>query len=365
MSATNNFAFDDWDSAIAAIAAEHQIPSTGTTPSGTSTSGSLSLPTPTSLASGEFQPFTMIGSTLTGGGGPGRTFALFSSHHKSEVCLGMISGTKFCLKGEADSSKCTIASHTKKFAPAEGGLYIKENDLKAWCTPAFDGLSLTADQRNFLLQQALTRLTWDETFQALDEGKLPKWLLASPGKDLWMVEPPTPSIKPVLDLVSPKFSTSGGPSLFDMVPSLSYDSSDLPSDDSPNATAQTLQSFNDHFAKIKAKWSLAFGEIESGYLVVINDIKKLHQHLASTMKAVGAPPTGDLADDSMWQRIELLTTQLTLSSQDINTALSTSASNLAKISDRCDDIHQNQQFLENDFQLNQASASDKILALEK
>jgi len=67
------------------------------------------------------------------------------------------------------------------------------------------------------------------------------------------------------------------------------------------------------------------------------------------MKAVGTPPTGDALDDTMWNRIELLTTQLMLSSHDMNTALSTSASNLAKISDRCDDIHHNLQFLENEF----------------
>jgi hypothetical protein len=367
MSASTNFSFDAWDTAIAALESGHPIPSTGTTPSGSSTLGSSLLLTPTTTAStGEFQPFTMIGSALARGhGGSGKTFVLFSSHQKSAVCMGVISGTKFCLKEESDTSKCTIASHMKKFVPVEGGLYLKENDLKAWCKPVFDGSKLTEAQRDFLLQQELSRSTWESPFQVLSEDQLPTWLLDSNGKTLWTVKAPMLPAQSVMNLVSPKFSISEGPQLFDMVPSLSYDSSNLPTDASPAAAAQTLQSFNDRFKKIKAKWSLAFGEIESGYLVVINDIRNLQQHLALTMKAVGTPPTGDALDDMMWNRIELLTTQLTLSSHDMNTALSTSASNLAKISDHCDDIHHNLQFLENEFQLNQASATDRISELEK
>jgi hypothetical protein len=284
--------------------------------------------------------------------------------------MGVISGTKICLKEETDMSKCTIALHTKKFVPVEGGLYIKENDLKTWSKPVFDGSRLTEPQQDFLLQQELTRPAWESTFQAFSEGRLPDWLLISAGKALWTVEEPTPSPDTEvnttpLNLVSPKFSSTEGPNLFDMVLTLSYDSADLPTDDSPDSTAQALQSFNERFAKIKAKWSLAFGEIESGYLVVINDIRTLQQHLVSTMKEVGTPPTGRTLDDTMWGKIKLLATQLNSSSTDMNAALSTSAANLAKILDCCEDIHQNLQFLENEFQLNHASATDRITELEK
>lgn len=70
MSSTNNFTFDAWDAALAALEPIRPASFAGATPSGSSTSGSSSLLTPTTQASGEFQPFTLIGWGEWGGGVP-------------------------------------------------------------------------------------------------------------------------------------------------------------------------------------------------------------------------------------------------------------------------------------------------------
>jgi hypothetical protein len=203
-----------------------------------------------------------------------------------DVCLGIISGTKFCLKDEAAGGKCTVASHAKMFSPTKHAFYVKEVETKAWCNPMYEGSSLTPEQRSFLLKYRLSRSEWDDTFALLGQKRIPEWIKATGEISLWsflnvdtaVTIPNADGAQEVMQLTSPGFADPET-GLFQLIPSLSYDSVELHPTGAPDeAVAHVVSTVNDRLRSIKTKWSTAFGEIEAGYLVVINDIKQLQKH---------------------------------------------------------------------------------------
>lgn len=130
--ASSNFTFDQWDEAIASMECQ-DAPAESFSPS-----PSLVLSTPSTQSTGEFQPYSLIGSVLAGGGGGSKkTSSLCIPSLLDGVCLSIILGTKVCLKDEGSSSKCMVASCSEAF-------YIKELETKAWCKPMYDGSGFTS-----------------------------------------------------------------------------------------------------------------------------------------------------------------------------------------------------------------------------
>jgi hypothetical protein len=80
------------------------------------------LPTLSSSCSGEFNQFSFVGAAVAHGDGcsflPGNA-----------ICLGNMSGLKFCLKSVAGASACTIPTHfSHKAKPAINYRYIMDGD---------------------------------------------------------------------------------------------------------------------------------------------------------------------------------------------------------------------------------------------
>jgi hypothetical protein len=96
---------------------------------------------------------------------------------QNTLCLGLVGGEKFCLKPKAGIGCCDAASHIlRRFAPGDATLYIKENEIRAWCLPAFRAVLLTRDQISFLLCYRLPKEAWISTFEAFEENTLPDWI---------------------------------------------------------------------------------------------------------------------------------------------------------------------------------------------
>ena len=360
--ASSNFTFEAWDEVVAQLEV---------TTSSMAPSPSVTVSTPsTQLSSGEFQPYALIGSNLAGGNST-KTYLLCVPSTTSGLCLGVISGTKFCLKDEDSSGKCSVALHIKKFSPVADAFYIKEADTKAWCKPAYNGAGLTSEQRLFLLSHQLSRAEWDDTFALLKQQLIPDWIKRLDIKQVWvkpqMLVPDvstTPGVNVALTLTSPRL-TDGEPGLFQLIPTLSYDSVDVDTSSSPTtAMDHVLDSVNDRFRSIKSKWSTAFGEIEAGYLVVINDIRKLHGHLITMMANLGTTDPMD-SGNTVWQRLEHVTSQVSASSAALQTYMTTTGKNLDKVSAQCEGLHQSMQFFENEALVNHAAISDRLLQVEK
>ena len=353
--ASSPFSFDQWDAVLSSM--ERQ----DTSAAAPSPSPSLVALTPSTQSSGEFQAFTVIGSTLAGGESK-KTYGLCVPSDMKDVCFGIISGTKFCLKDEATGGKCTVASHAKKFSPSLHAFHIKELETKAWCKPVYEGSSFTPEQRSFLLKHQLSRSEWDDTFNLLHQKLIPDWIKVSGGASLWSfltvdtVEP-IPSLEAnqgIMQLTSPGFADPET-GLFQLIPSLSYDSVELyPTDVQDETVAHVVATMNDRFRSIKAKWSTAFGEIEAGYLVVINDIKQLQKHLVSVKSSLGSHDSAT----SVWDQLGVLSSQVAASAAESHAFMLTTADTLEKVTVQCEHLSSSLQFFENEAMINTSATSD-------
>jgi len=265
------------------------------------------------------------------------------------------------LKDESSGGKCSVASHVKKFSPAEDDFYIKEMDTKAWCTPSYNVAGLSEDQRVFLLNHQLPRSEWDDTFDLLQRKLIPSWIKNAGASKLWSaVESAEPAS---FSLTSPKLATADT-GLFQLIPTLSYDLVDLdPSVPPSDSIDHLVIGVNDRFRTIKSKWSTAFCEIEAGYLVVIDDIKQLQNHLTSIMTQLGTQVGSD-PDQSVWSKLEAVSLQVAAATDALQTHVTASAGNLRKVSTQCDDLHSSMQFFENEALLNHMALADCLAAAE-
>jgi hypothetical protein len=285
-----------------------------------------------------------------------------------DVCLSILSGTKFCLKDEAAGGKCTVASHAKKFSPTKHAFYVKEVETKAWCNPMYEGSSLTPEQRSFLLKYRLSRSEWDDTFALLGQKRNPEWIKATGEISLWsflnvdtaVTIPNADGAQEVMQLTSPGFADPET-GLFQLIPSLSYVSVELHPTGAPDeAIAHVVSTVNDRLRSIKTKWSTAFGEIEAGYLVVINDIKQLQKHLSLVKTSLGPYDQ----NTSVWDQLGLLSTQVAASTAEIHTFMVTTAETLEKVTGQCEDLSSSFQFLENESMINSSATSDRLEQME-
>jgi len=87
-----------------------------------------------------------VSSSITTGEGltPGKRNALLLEPSPAVLCMGLVSTTKFGTKvlvGGATS--CGASAHARKFHPAGATAYFKDNEVRAFCKPAFDLTSLS------------------------------------------------------------------------------------------------------------------------------------------------------------------------------------------------------------------------------
>ncbi len=221
-----------------------------------------------------------------------------------------------------------------------------------------------------MLTHQLTRVEWDETFSQLGQRVVPDWIISAGGEKLWPFSNPKdlkvefgPKTND-MEIVTPRLA-AGDTGLFQLIPTLSYDSVEGNTSDEQQATVpQVVAGVNDRFRHIKSKWSTAFGEIEAGYLIVIKDIQELQAHLTSVKNTLGS--TGKtISNQSVWEQLSLLSLQVAASTGEIHSFMRTTAENLDKVTTQCEDLHTSMQFLENETLINNSSTTDRLGNVEK
>jgi hypothetical protein len=93
------------------------------------------------------------------------------------LCMGLASTAKFCTKllvGGAIS--CGATAHSRKFQPATATAFFKDNEIRAFCSPAFDLSVLTPAQLLRIQGVQLTLEEWKQLFIQVRQKMPPKWL---------------------------------------------------------------------------------------------------------------------------------------------------------------------------------------------
>jgi len=305
----------------------------------TTPSTSESVAQSTTSASGEFKPYLFLGASLIEeGGGTKKAFALASCSDRNVICGGQIGSSKFCLKPKAGPGYCDAASHVKvpfEFPPKS--LYVKENEIRAWCEPRFDESLLAPEQLHHLLSLKLPKENWIALFESLELGVAPDWLLQSDPK-LWTSFAPKTSPTSVLpddvprrsafqtestsdqvpsalqsneiEIVSPRFADSAV--FINGFPTLSFDDNSQEDDAfysslTMDQIGDILQKFTKRFTSLKAKWTSAFSDVEANYLVVVKDLSDLHRFTNTVASSVGQPdPVTTSPSPTLWDQVKLL-----------------------------------------------------------
>jgi predicted nucleic acid-binding Zn-ribbon protein len=236
---------------------------------------------------------------------------LFLLESESNVCLGSISGSKFCLKPCVDGKSCGIPTHaTRKARVPTDFLFVMENDSKAFCDPRLDASRLEEEQLAQILRLHQARDKWSDIFNDLEQGvypldvNLPAKL--EPVEEL--EENSHPLLHDQLDLVSPKKATEQA-GIFSVFPTLSYDDDVENGDgtDTPvtkESVRDSIKEFNHRFARLKSKWTSAFQDVEVSHLLVTADLAKVSAATDTLTSAIGAPPVIDgVTFNSVWQAI--------------------------------------------------------------
>lgn len=164
-----------------------------------------------SLSSGEFNAFSFVGAAVAAGegsGGRGNEKSLFLLPTERGICLGNISGSKFCTKMCVDGRSCGIPTHaSRKFRASSDHVYILEAETKAFCEPRLEITVLDDKQLALLLSQHFTKEKWTSIIVSMEQGSYPEWLLSvqsTPVKEDSNKPEPITSTMGVLGLRSPQ-----------------------------------------------------------------------------------------------------------------------------------------------------------------
>jgi hypothetical protein len=282
---------------------------TTSTTNAPSLSSSLQHP---GVSSGESPPFTLLGLSLTGGGSPAKRYPIITALAGNELCLGHIGSTKFCVRPvKQGSNGCGTTAHTsKKFTPPALSAFVKELDVRAFCSPVYSLANLSPEHILRLQGVHLTMSEWDELFTQLGANQPPKWLTfgTTPTND---ASPPVEEST----LLSPvAHEASGG--ILALVPALSFDdsiASDGSKDESPLDDVQIrllFTKFRNHFSSLKQKWNKAFTEVETGYGLLVRDLQRLQVSSSSVQNTLGSHNNSGSKISNKWFRIWLFQLQV-------------------------------------------------------
>jgi hypothetical protein len=256
------------------------------------------------------------------------------------VCSGQIGTAKFCIKPRAGRGCCDAASHFKATFPfPPSSLYLKENEICAWCEPHFKAWFLSPEQLHFLPSIKLPKEDWIALFDLLEVGVAPEWLLQTLDAKIWSnfipktsptsvlpvnlsqahaqtapaVHPTTADIKTSLEIeiLSPRFTDSAV--FLQGFPSLSFDDLSQEEDAAPYSSltpsqiGEILHKFTKRFSSLKAKWNSAFSDVEANYLVVVKNLTDLQQFANTVASSVVQPdPAQPTVVRSLWDQVQFV-----------------------------------------------------------
>jgi hypothetical protein len=260
------------------------------------------------------------------------------------------------LVGSATS--CGAAAHAKKFQPPASTAFLKENEVRAFCTPALDLSILTPAQCLRIQGVQLTKAEWVQLFKQLKCRNPPKWLTFEEEPSIIIEEGDN---SPEADLRSPTHASAG--TLLGLIPMLSFDS--VPStegseDESLDDTAAHIQKLQSQFATLKTKWLRAFSEVESGYSLIVQDLQKMHHLVLDQAAALGAPAISrNETTSSAWDKIN----QVQQSVASVASSIQAQAATLEHLSEEQNNLTQSVIALESTAEDAQSSLSDKVTGL--
>jgi len=295
---------------------------------------------------------------------PSKRVSLILEPSDATLCLGMISTSKFCIKpllGEAVT--CGAAAHGKKFQPARVSAFLKENEVRAFCTPTLDLSMLTPAQYLRIQGVQLSKEEWVQLFEQIQNGTPPKWMTFD--DDLKLDDAMAPNVEETesgVMILSPAHAAAG--SLLGLIPMLSFDSASSSNTNEEvgdlEEVVASIHTFRAQFASLKTKWFRAFTEVESGYGLLVKDLQKVHQLVLAQASALGAPTTTDTqAMGSVWDGIN----QMQQSVASVTATVQHQAESLGQLAEDHQTLTQSVIALESAAEDGQVSLSDKVSAI--
>jgi len=233
--------------------------------------------------------------------------------------MGSIQNTKFCTR---KPGTCTVTAHTqKKFQAQDLTGYLRETEIRAFCSPGYGLSELSTLQIKRLQEVQLTTSEWQQLFQQLTQGDTPKWLAfedSTPHTDKLEIDTVIPDLPDEDELISPLAQwRSGG--LMNLIPVLSFDDS-ITSSSSPEFIPEDLDltdlaayvgRFRLNFHSLKQKWAKAFTEVEAGYGLLVQDFRKLSTNLLECSQAIGDKEQGiEVTAPTLWTGLHRLRNSL-------------------------------------------------------
>jgi hypothetical protein len=202
-----------------------------------------------------------------------------------------VGSNKFCSKERLlGSLSCgTVKHEASKFDALPDCCYVKVNEIQAHCSPSLSVAGFTSSQVLALSERSYTISEWGAVFDSIVAGNLPDWFPHEPQE-----ETERALILQPLSILSP---TARPANLFDLQPTLSFDSTDssVMNVDSrtqwrtqvmPPELLSHLDQVASNLKKIKSAWSKPFCNVEAGYKLVVADlctmnesVKIMHSHL--------------------------------------------------------------------------------------
>lgn len=250
------------------------------------------------------------GASVTSSGASGgppsslKQVSLLFEPAPAALCMGTISASKFCIKPLlGDKTSCGAVTHSRKFQPPNQSAFLKENEIRAYCTPAFDLTLLSSAQRLRIQGVLLSVDEWLQLFEQVRHRVPPKWLAFDEPSTMEEIEVEE---QPQEAILTPSHAASS--CLLGLIPTLSFDSAaSIGSNENVADVTAHLRQFRSQFSSLREKWTQAFTEVEAGYSLVVRDLQKLHHLSTSNSSAVGAAvPLGDTAPTTLWQGLSQL-----------------------------------------------------------
>ncbi len=207
---------------------------------------------------------------------PSKRVGVILEPSMTTLCMGLMSSAKFCTRLLTEgNATCGAASHSRKFQPPPNAAFVKDTEVRALCQPVLDLSGFTPAQRLRIQGVHLTSGEWILLFQQVHQRNPPKWLSFD---DSPTITVDTLVSSPSIEILSPTNATGG---IMSLIPMLSSFDDSTASEDEPGPGMELaevvsyIRKFKSHFASLKGKWSKAFTEVESGYSLLVQDLKNL------------------------------------------------------------------------------------------
>jgi len=239
---------------------------------------------------------------------PSKRVGVILEPSMTTLCMGLMSSAKFCTRLLTEgNATCGAASHSRKFQPPPNAAFVKDTEVRALCQPVLDLSGFTPAQRLRIQGVHLTSGEWILLFQQVRQRNPPKWLSFD---DSPTITVDTLVSSPSIEILSPTHATGG---IMSLIPMLSSFDDSTASEDEPGPGMELaevvsyIRKFKSHFASLKGKWSKAFTEVESGYSLLVQDLKNLQSVTQDQVQALGHPV--DIAGcipESVWQGLSVI-----------------------------------------------------------